>query len=45
MWDFVMAGLGLGLFLACFGYIRVCGALRDPQPDVRSAVNAREGQS
>ena len=45
MWDFVMAGLGLGLFVACVGYIRLCDALRDPQPEARSAGSTREERS
>jgi hypothetical protein len=38
MWDLVMVGVGIVMFLALFGYIWACEQLRDPQEDgVRAA--------
>jgi hypothetical protein len=38
MWDVVMVGVGIVVFLALFGYIWACEQLRDPHEDgVRAA--------
>lgn len=42
MWDFVMLGLGVVMFLICLGYIKFCAWLHDPQEGESGAVESRE---
>lgn len=43
MWDIVMLGVGVGAFLACIGYIRVCESLRDTAAEPHHGAGPGEG--
>ncbi len=42
MWDIVMIGLGIGLFIACLAYITLCERLKDSQETAPATVPVDE---